>query len=243
MERPKSILLVLLIFIGSVFNASAQSSDCQFLNFYLEGNMGSWEQEVIKQNKKKYQSMSESQLYELTLAEYGLIGYLLGLDKDDEAEKYLDKAKQHIERLLELAPRKSAYLCMKGALTAFEISISPYKAMYKGPESLGYIEEAIELDKDEPAAWIEMGNANYHTPRLFGGSVPDAMENFKLAIALMEQQQKTTCNWLYPHTMAVLGTYYLETGDKKNAKVLFEKCHKLFPSFKWVKEELMGKVE
>ncbi|MCF8372809.1 MAG: hypothetical protein K9H64_14385 [Bacteroidales bacterium] len=243
MERPKSILLILLIFIGSVFNASAQSSDCLFLNFYLGGDMSSWEQEVIKLNQKNYQSMSESQLYELTLAEYGLIGYLLGLDKDDEAEVYLNKANQHIERLLELAPKKSAYLSMKAALIAFEIPISPYKAMYKGPESLGYIEEAIELDKEEPAAWIEMGNANYHTPRIFGGSVSEAMENYKLAISLMERQQKTTCNWLYPHTMAVLGTYFLETGDKKNAKVLFEKCLNLFPNFKWVKEELMRKVD
>jgi tetratricopeptide (TPR) repeat protein len=243
MERQATILITIIFFLSILTKVEAQSQDCQFLDFYLNGDMTSWENEVDRLNKRDYKTFTAKELYDLCKAEYGLIGYLTSKDKDDKAEDYLDEAEKHIDHLLKLAPKNAEYLSMKAAFTAFEISISPYKAMYKGPESMSYIQDAMEISTSEPSIWIELGNSKFYTPKMFGGDKEGAIEDYKKAIRLMEQQDKTKCNWLYPHTLALLGTFYLETSDKKNAKVQFEKCLKLFPDFKWVKNELILKVD
>ena len=237
MERSKTTVLIsIVILLFGITTIRAQDQNCQFLDYYITGDMSSWEKDLQQMKKKDFKALPENQLLNLCIAEYGFIGYLLGEEKEDEAEAHLEKAQKHIDRLLDLGPENAQYLSLKAAFVAFEISIWPYKAMYKGAESAAYIDKALAVDGTEPQAWLELGNSKFYTPKMFGGDKQEAIQHYKKVVRLMEEQGANQCNWLYPHVLVLVATAYLDIEDKEKAKQQFEKCLKLYPEFDWVKE-------
>jgi len=241
MKKVLTFIVFLIIGFGIV---NAQKIDpCLFTDFYLKGNMKKFENKVLVLESDQYSLFTSEQLYELVVLEYGLVSYYLRIQNTDKAERFLEEAFDRIDYLLDEDNENPGYLAMKGALYGLKISISSYQAMFLGPKSMDFIERGLALDKLDPLIRIEKGNAMFHAPEMFGGSKTEAIEHYQKAIEIWEKEKDLQCNWIYYHSLAVLGTYYLALKDEVSARKQFEKVLGMVSDYQWVKQELLPKLK
>jgi len=178
-------------------------------------------------------------LYELTLARYGYIGYLLSGDNKSEARNYISKAEEHIESLISSPRHESSAYALQAAFYAYRISMAPWRAVFWGQRSMNLISRAIETDRDNPHGWIEHGNAMFYAPSALGASKEKAIESYGRAVSLMEKNMNESHRWLYLNTLIGLAKSYQETGNRTMARVTYLKALEFEPGFKWVSDELL----
>jgi tetratricopeptide (TPR) repeat protein len=219
--------------------APAQDFRVQIYNAYLDGRMDIWKEVMDKMNST-YQFTGEmALLLELAEAEYGYIAYCLSMKRKQEAERYLRRAEQHIEALLQMPLNHSRIYSLKGAFYGFRIRIEPLKAPRHGKKSIETNQTALQLDPDEPMAWMEKANIEYFKPFILGGSTKKAVPLYEKAIQLFEKApERTIQNWIYLNCLAGLGMAYEKNGQVKEAGDVYRKLLGLEPSFSWIRDQL-----
>lgn len=242
MERTKNLslrILLMSILIAASMSVIAQKSTDPIYSYYINEEMDKWKMEI---DRKQTLMHNAEELNALCFAEYGYIGYLMGIKKKDEARITLAKAHKHIDIAIAQQPDFAAYYAIKAAYYGFEIGLYPYKAPFIGPKSIQFINKALELNKKEPMAWIVLAGKNYYMPGVFGGSKKEGIKNYEKAIQLFEENKNTINNWQYLNAMAILGTWYTEEKHIDKAEAIFHKTLFIEPNFKWVKEKLLPEL-
>jgi tetratricopeptide (TPR) repeat protein len=181
-------------------------------------------------------------LYDILLAQYGLIGYYLGTEDNASGGSLLDKAEKNLATLAREPGYKAATRAFEGAFLAFRISLRPIRAVQLGPRSYRRIDEAIEADPDYARAWIEKGNAAFFTPPVFGGSKTEAIDHYTKALQLLEARMPNNHRWLYLSTLVSLANAYEKTGDLPRAIRTLEKALAFEPRFTWVRDEMLPRL-
>ncbi|WP_299438345.1 M48 family metallopeptidase [uncultured Aquimarina sp.] len=241
MERPKYItrfvigISVLLLSIQLGFSQSAYQEP--IYKAYSRGKMDTW-YELMHSCEKNVNSNSYEEQLELISYYYGYTAWLIGAEKHDTAEEYIDKSEEIIDKLLEKSPENATLLAYKGAYIAFTIGISNFKAIYLGRRSMKYIDKSIELDPENIQGNIEKGNSMYYRPSAFGGDKAEAIKYYEKAVRSFEKQGLVVSNWMYINTMTALGQAYEATNQIQLAKLCYEKIIRIFPNFMWVEDEL-----
>lgn len=221
-----------LLGLFSVF--TIQDFDIAVYKAFVTGDTELWEV-TLRQGTGTFSLDQEDEIYKLSLGYYGLIGNYLGNNKNDEAKKHLAFIQPIVEKMLEKNPQSSRFHALRGALYAFGINLNKYKAMYLGPKSQGHIEKAVELDSENPQAWVEKGNMLYYMPSMFGGDKQKGIAAYQKAIKLFEQQNNLKTCWLYLNTIVVLGQWYFETDAPQKSLACYKKVLTMEPDFKYVK--------
>lgn len=206
---------------------------------YVHSDMARWK--VVMDKMEASAPLTQAQLLELINYQYGYIGWCLAEDKNQEAKKYIDKAEAGALLLLKKQYRESQAHAYLAAIYGFRISLSPLKAPVIGPKSLEQAEMAMSKDKQNPFAYLQIGNALYYRPKLFGGSKEKALPYYLKAEQLMAATDIKD-DWNYLNLLALIGVGYLETDQPQKADVYFTKALKLEPRFSWVKDELVPKL-
>ncbi len=237
---------ILIIFI-SVFTLSIaikaytgkDAYEEKFYRAYVTGEMKQWP-DWIRQMEMSYNHHQEPQLlYDIIVAHYGYVAYLIGVERDETAARYIKKAEEYLEKLKPHSRFQTEYEAMKGAFLAFKIGIKRSRAVFLGPRSMEHINRAVELDPSNPVAWMEKGNAEYHMPRIFGGSYEKAAQYFQKAVNRFEKQNnENQYSWMYMNALAWLAQSYDKAKEDEKAEETYQKILALEPDFKWVKEEL-----
>ncbi len=177
--------------------------------------------------------------YELALGEYGLIGSRLA-EEESEILEEVKALQDRVGDMLKKRPEWSEAQALMGGLYGMRVNLSPAATMLYGPKSVKYIDKAIETDDQCPAAWIEKGNAKYHAPYIFGGSVEKSIECYQKAIANFEARPATLKNsWMYLYAIAWLGIAYDTNDQPEKARTAFQKALRIEPQFRWVQQELL----
>lgn len=203
-----------------------------------------WREGISLLRQAANQSASESLLYELALAEYGLIGYCVASESCDDVYDRIDDTQDILDKLVDKVGTRGKAYAVYGGLLAMKIGLSPAKALYLGPRSSGYLDKAMEIAANSPYTWVEHGNMRFHAPAVFGGDKAGAVEAFQKAIELFDQQPaEKTNNWVYLHAIAWLGQAYEATGQLNMARQTYEKALRVAPDFHWVKYELLPAVK
>ncbi|AXT50690.1 hypothetical protein D1818_07535 [Aquimarina sp. BL5] len=242
MERPKYItrfvitISVLLLSIQLSFSQSPYRDP--IYKAYSRGKMDVWYELMHTCEKNVSSNSSFDEQLELISYYYGYTAWLIGAEKDDTAEEYIDKSEKIIDKLLEESPENPTLLAYKGAYIAFTIGISNFKAIYLGRKSMKYIDKSIELDPENIQGNIEKGNSMYYRPSAFGGDKAAAIEYYVKAVKSFEKQGLVVNNWMYINTMTALGQAYEATDQIQRAKLCYEKIMRIFPNFMWVEDEL-----
>ena len=242
MERPQYItrlvivIFTLLLTMQSGFSQSTTYRDSIY-KAYSRGKMHKW-YELMQTCEKNVNENSIEEQLELVSYYYGYTAWLIGAEKYDTAEDYIDKSEQIIDKLLDQSPKNATLLAYKGAYIAFTIGISKFKAVYLGPKSMRYINESIELDPENIQGNIEKGNSMYYRPAVFGGDKTEAIAYYVKAVKSFEKQGLVINNWMYINTMTALGQAYEATDQIQLAKLCYEKIIRIFPNFMWVEDEL-----
>ena len=238
------ILLLLFFILLSFFSISQdypgrKKMVCKFYEAYVTGEMEPWPEYIDELEIIYLDNPSGELLYDIVEAYYGYVAYTIGIDEYDEAREYMKSAEHYLEKLEEKQTYKASALAFKGAFIAFEIGMNRAKAVYLGPKSMSNINRALELDSENINALIERGNAEYHMPRIFGGSYRKAADYFNRAVNALEQSDKNlTCNWMYMNALAWLAQSYEKAGNIDKAENTYQKILEKEPHFDWVTNEL-----
>lgn len=206
---------------------------------YVLSDMPLWEKTLADMEAMYDRVPSNMVLYDILLAQYGIIGYYLGTDQKGKGQHHLDKAEDYAESLMKVAAYRPAALVFQSAFVAFRINLRPIRAVQLGPKSYKLIEQAMEADPAYARVWIEKGNAAFYTPSMFGGDKAEAIDHYRTAVALLEKNMPNNHRWLYLSTLVALANAYDNTGDLPNAIRTAEKALAFEPRFKWVKDELL----
>lgn len=241
MERQKYISRTLIIMSALLLSMQLSFSQSPYRDSiykaYSRGKMDTWYTLMNTCQKNANPKSLEEQL-ELLSYYYGYTAWLLGAEKYDKAEDYVEKSEVLIDKLLEKSPKNATLHAYKGAYIGFTIGISKLKAVYLGRRSIKLIDKSLELDPNNIQGNIEKGNSLYYCPAIFGGDKEEAIAYYEKAVKGFEKKGLVVNNWMYINTMTVLGQAYEATDQIQKAKLLYEKIIRIFPNFMWVEDEL-----
>lgn len=235
MERTKYLIFISLILVLNLHLNANNKSD--IYDYFIENDMQSWKFKINKMNNLS--SKSDDFILELINYQYGYIAWCIGNNKQTEAKTYLEIAEKYLEYLEKKDFNLSMINVYKSAFNGFKISFNNVNAPFLGPESIDFAEKALELDENNPFAYIQLGNIQFYMPQMFGGSKNLAINYYKKAQSLMEQNIKTYINdWNYINLLVTIAQAYTETKEYDFAKKYYEIILKIEPEFNWVKNEL-----
>lgn len=215
---------------------------------YLTDNRQLW-REGIQELQASFRSSGYTDgrtLYELVLAQHGLIGALYedSPRNHDELEKLLEQAEKHAKRLLNFPEYKSQAHSFMGAFYSIQVGLNTMKAVYLGSKIEGHYKSAARINPNDPTSWLEKGNLRFHSPAIFGGSNQEAIRLYAKAVELFDQQPDLRKhNWHYLHAMASLGKAYQKAGQKEKAIAMYNKAIAFENRFRYVREELLPATE
>ncbi len=248
MMLKKALKISVFIFLmGWVFTLNSQVTDrqsrlqIQIYQSFVSGNIPLWEATITEMERNFNSNKSSSLLYDLLLARYGFVAFNMEVDKS-KARQHLNKADEELEQLFQYPSHLSNAWSLKGAFYGFRISLRPISAVTLGPRSYSAINEAVEADKNNPVAWMEMGNTRFYTPSTFGGSKQEALEYYQKAVDLFEKNMPANQKWLYLNSLVGLAKSYQYTDNKQMAINTYKKALTFEPEFKWVRDELLPEL-
>ena len=234
-------VFVLLFLCGTIaYGYPGQDEyECKFYNAYITGDMSEWADWIDQMENIYSDKRNPELLYDIVEAYYGYVGYLIGVDRDDVASEYIESGEVYLEKLKDIPSYKSRYEALQGAFIAFKIGLNKSKAIWLGPRSMKHINNAVKQDSANPIAWVEKANAEYHMPRIFGGSYRKAVTYYQKAVRYYQRQNMVNdCNWVYMNALAWLAKSCEKADMRDKAKLTYLKILDREPDFKWVKEEL-----
>lgn len=235
MERKKYLLITFFTFI---FLPILGQTDTSIYKAYISGNMTDW-----KKYMDSYIATTNEQKMNLINYQYGYIGYCIDQDKDNEAEKYLEKAEALLKQLEKQQYKMSMIYAYKSAFVGFKIGLSPHKAPFIGQKSTTFAKKSIAADKTNYFGYIQLGNVAFYTPAMFGGSKTDAMQHYLKALELIEKDGASlSIDWNYLNLLSTIINAYYEIKEYEKARKYCIKALKIEPQFDWVKNVLYPKI-
>ncbi|WP_167618659.1 hypothetical protein [Maribellus sediminis] len=238
MERKTSIIVLVLVVFPLLLTATEKT---RIYQAYIHNRMQDWK--AVIDEMENHKTNDAERLAELVNYQYGYIGYCLGVEKDQEARDYLEKAEQNLEVLEDEEYQPSEIHAYKSAFYGFKIGLSPIKAPILGPKSVKQAELAIEADPTNPMGYVQQGNAQFYMPPVFGGSKTEAIEKFGKALQLMSENGELVENdWNYLSLLVLIAQSYEELEKWEEAESYYMQALAAEPDFKWVKDELLPRL-
>jgi tetratricopeptide (TPR) repeat protein len=235
----KVFSLFLFLFITVSLHASnTEQLKCRFQQMYIQGKMDKWKN-LVDSLRKVQLTREEDEV--LLFAEYGLIGYLIGIEDKKNGRIELAKFENHIDEGLKKQPQNGTFFAFKAASVGYHIWLQPYKAVYLGTYNQDAIDKALLYRRNDPLPLIESANALYFRPIFAGGNKKKAVDLYQKALEILRQTDH--CQWMYLHIYTWLGQYYAHKGDKATARKLYNEILKEYPNYSWVKNELLPELD
>lgn len=187
-------------------------------NLFLNNDIESIKlfQDTISKNKilAKYIELYFSSLSNVYIA-------LLNMTNNDkdEAQVYMNKAKNLIASSLELNDKFNESLRLASDIYGISIALNPFLAPFYGSISDSYALKSHAINPNNPLLILSFAESFYHTPFVFGGDKDKAKEMFDNAY--------TTCP-LYEDT-----AYRVLAYDTREGKVNKKTCN-LYAKYKYL---------
>lgn len=192
-------------------------------SFYVEDRMGDWEAQLTAWEAQPSPPDGDTSLARLSAA-YGFIGWCLGQKLNDKAARHLDWAEQAWAAWNRTEGPTARVLALKAGLTGFQLSLRPWEAPVRGPQSQEAARQAVKLDPAEPLGWWELGHVDYYAPTLLGGSPERARDSFDRALRLWEAAPGGGAgDWGYLQAASDAVRVRVRLGLKAEAEALWDK--------------------
>ncbi len=241
--------LILIAFITFISNISyCQNKDFKIYqdmiyDSYISDKISIWEGTLGIMEASYEKDPSPEKLYDIVLAQYGLVGYYLGNDNKKRGRLYINKSEPYLKKLLITPGYEAQAHAFQSAFYGYEISLNKFKGATLGVKSNKAVDYAVELNPLYPRVWVEKGNVSFYTPSLLGGSKSEAVKHYSKAIELFENGIANNHRWLYLNTLISLAKSYEYTGDIDAAMEIMEKVLEYEPKFKWAKEDYLPSLK
>ncbi len=250
----KYLQFILLLLTFFVLQAPAQSDLHDFIGAAKEtvehGSIGS-DKSLLMQGHSMFEralAMEPDNLllqYHVAYAEYRLMTYLLNREKD-RFDPVADKAVERLERILRRKPDWSEAQALLSAIHGLQIAKNWTRALTLGPKANSLAQQATENHPENPRAWLMHAAQKLNTPRMFGGSIDEALDAYKKSVELFENRGEYDAlepSWGYTDALVWLGITYERLDRDEDALAVFEKVLEIEPDYAWVKYSLLPALE
>ncbi len=233
------MLTIVMFTLIADFVVGAQGFDERIYEAYITGEMGDWHRAMGAMEQVWESTGSYEMLYDLVVAQYGYIAWLISQEQDKEAREYVKRTEEYLEIILERSPGNARAHALLGAIYGYKIGLSAYKAVVYGRRSFSENNLAHELDSRDPQVWMEKGNIELYKPVIFGSSSVEAARIYRKSVELYESDPEgLENNWLYLNTLRSLADAYIASEMYREANTVYLKMLRVEPRLKWLREKV-----
>jgi tetratricopeptide (TPR) repeat protein len=238
--KMRQLLLYIVLFTWIAdCTVVAQGFDERIYEAYISGEMGDWHRAMGEMEQMWESTGSHELLYDLVVAQYGYIAWMISQERDKEAREYVKQAEEYLEIILARSPGNARAHALLGAIYGYKIGLNAYKAVVFGKRSFSENNLALELDPGDPQVWMEKGNIEFYKPAIFGSSSVEAARIYRKSVELFEADREgLKYNWLYLNTLRSLADAYIASEMYHEAKEVYLKMLRVEPRLKWMKEKV-----
>ena len=123
---------------------------------------------------------------------YSAYCYILMTTQEPDVTKwddYLNKADANISKAQVLEANMVEILALKGFSSMMRINVDPaVRGQEYSMKSVGYLQQANQLDDQNPRVILMMAQMQYGTAQFFGSDTAPICDQFKKAVELFDQQ-------------------------------------------------------
>lgn len=102
---------------------------------------------------------------------------------NDKVDDLADKAAVNMEQAEAISPKNDEIDCIKSLIASSRIRVDPQsRGMKYGTESASLLEQANQINKENPRVYLLQGQALFYTPEQYGGSKSEAKKKFEVAL-------------------------------------------------------------
>ena len=186
------------------------------------------------------------------LAHYyaGLANYRLNNqfpnDAEDQREPLLKDAIDHLSTATDFDPKMADAWALLSACYGQRMGLDPLRGMTLGPKANEALRKAKERAPQNPCVWIIDGTSDFFAPSMFGGDKERALEKFKKAARLAEQESVENPllpSWGHAEAYAWIGLAHMEADRYEKARRAFDKALSINPKNGWVRYVLLPRLE
>lgn len=180
-------------------------------------------------------------LYYSGYNQYRLLVLAMSNNNMEEFDEYFNSSISLLKQLTDIEEYNSESKTLLAAIYMMRLAVNQSEAPVLSIKIRKYLAEAIEANSNNPRAYLIKGNMLYNTPKMFGGSIDGAIEEYNKAIAIYELEidSKKNIDWGYLETLAWKGMALSKKEDFANAKLAYEKALEVEPNYGWVKYKLL----
>jgi len=223
----------------SSLHVHAQKFNEEIYTAYISGKMDQWEKTMVQMKSVYDQTGSREMLYDLVVAQYGYIAYLISVERNKEAREYVKEAEENIEVLLKQNKNTAKLHALLGAVYGFKVKLNPLQAVVYGKRAFDENNLAQELAPEDPQVLVEKGNFVFYKPAIFGPDPLEASKIYQKAIDNFEKdREKLKDNWLYLNAMISMANACIESEQLDKANQTYLKLLKHEPDFKWIRDKV-----
>ena len=185
--------------------------------------------------------------YYMAYAEYKLL--LIGMTNNDKSAfgDYYSRAIAHAKNLSAEKEYKSEAYALLAAIYMMKLATDHAEGPSLAPKIHGLLDEAQQVNPNNPRVHIVRGHMLKNTPEFFGGSLKGAIKEFEYSISLFENNtdvdSETFPAWGYLESIVEIGNIYSSLKDYKAAKKAYEKALEVAPDYGYVKYKLLPELE
>lgn len=163
-------VLILLMVSGL---CSAQHSNHQLYQAYLNRDMSVWEEYIVE---AKWDSLSIDMQKQLLNYEYGFSAYILG-ENADKAREFIARFENHLEDLKDALPT-ARYHAYMASVHTYKLRLDKAHMIANAKLLYANVNRALELDDQDALVLSMKGNVEFYSPF---GSKKKALEYFQKA--------------------------------------------------------------
>lgn len=204
-NRMKKMFFSLLLTGGMAMVASAQSEQFQEAMKQQVGMLDSsstYSANGMQQLANTFERIAEAektQWLPYYYAAYCRVNEAYMAKDKSKVDGVADKALLNIEKAQALKGKDSEISCILSMIASSRIAVDPMTRGQKyGPESGAHLQEAKQLNPENPRVYMLEGQSLLYTPEAFGGSKTKAKEALELALkkyAAFKPESPIAPNW------------------------------------------------
>ncbi len=237
------LLSACLVFVFLPLKGSIHP-DSLFYNSFANQQFSEWPKIIATETQAlSPESCSLQEAERLFINYYGYIGHLLDLKHNDEAGRWLQKAKKAFKPYQKKYSNEASIHALNSIFIAYEIALSPLKAPFKLNSLLSAIKKAEDIDKTNYLVKISQGNVAFYFPEVLGGDKTKALNYYMQVYRYFKLNPEIArYDWVYLNTLSTICLAYEKLGQYKEAIEWAKRALNVAPDFVIVKDLIMPRL-
>ncbi len=212
-----------------------------FYKDYLDGNVENWGPK-IDQILKYRNKLTERNMLEVSNYLYGYIAILLNKEQEKKAERYIERWEPILDKMLDVKELECYANVYYGSVCVYKLTISNIKAVVLGAKAMSYVDDALDIDPNNPLAVGLKGNIKFYMPKGVGGDKHEALTLYKRSLELFPKEIDPLFRWNYRGMQLCLAQAYEKTEQVDKAIEVCNQIVKDEPGFKYIKNTYLPQL-